>query len=442
MRLPTASYDQSSRNSGRLVNCYAEQSIAKAPVTVLGAPGITSVATLEGPGRGLGVLGGHLYALCADTLYRVDTGLSVGTVLGSDLVTFASTATELVTDNGYHFNGTTVSLIGDADKVPWSVVDYCDGRAVYVETGTGRFGATELNDLDAIDGLDFATAEGSPDDLVSLIVDHRQVVLFGKDSTELWWNSGASGFPFERMSNGFLELGAISRLGRTKADNSVFWLASDRTIRRLSGSTPVRVSQHGVEEALATYYLEDCHAYSFTWNGHIHVVFRFPTEDKTWVFDATTGEWYEREGYHRRAWDIVAAIHHNGRVYVQHKDGRVGYLDEVNTEFGEKILREITFPNIYSSQRRQFFTSFDAVLSTGKVAADVIPQLTLEVSHDGGNTWHALPVREFGRTGEYNQVVRWHRLGSGRDTVFRLSTDSDVPFVLTDAVLNATQGQM
>jgi hypothetical protein len=441
MRLPTSSYAQSSRNSGRLVNVYPEQSVGKTPVTLLGSPGITSVRSLQAPGRGFGVLGGSLYALAGNKLYSVDSGASVGTIPGTDLVTFAATASELVTDNGYYFDG-TVSLISDADKVPWSVVDYCDGRAVFVETGTGRFGATELNDLSSIDGLDFATAEGSPDHLVSLIVDHREVILFGKDSTERWWNSGASGFPYERVSNGFIELGAISRLGRTKADNSVFWLASDRTVRRLSGSTPVRVSQHGVEEALATYYLDDCHAFSYVWNGHIFVVFRFPTEDKTWVLDVTTGEWHERESYHRRAWDVVAAIHHNGRVYVQHKDGRVGYLDEANTEFGEAVQREVTFPNLYSSQARQFFTSFDAVLSTGQVASDVIPKLTLEVSHDGGNTFHALPVRELGRTGEYNQIIRWHRLGSGRDTVFRLSTADDVPFILTDAVVNGARGQM
>jgi hypothetical protein len=64
----------------------------------------------------------------------------------------------------------------------------------------------------------------------------------------------------------------------------------------------------------------------------------------------------------------------------------------------------------------------------------------LDVSHDGGNTWHSLPVKELGRIGEYAHVVRWNRLGSGRDTVFRLFCGDAVPFHLIDAQVEAVGG--
>jgi hypothetical protein len=435
MRLPTASYRQPGRNAARLLNCYAEQSVGKTPVNVIGAPGIVTQRALTGPGRGFLTLGGTLYAVAGSTLYDAAAGVSLGTIPGSDVLTFAATATEAVTDNGYHFNGTTVSAITDLDKVPWSTVDYCDGRAVFVETGTGRFGATELNDLDNIDGLDFATAEGAPDDLISLVVSQRQVVLIGRESTEIWWNSGASGFPFERLGGGFQEMGGLSRLGRCKADNTVFMLANDRTARVLRGSVWQKVSQPGVEEAWAAYYVDDCECFSLTWAGHIWVFYRFPTQGATWVLDVTTGEWWESE------WDIVASATHNGRVYVQHSDGSVGYLSSAAwTWFGDDPRYSITFPNVYSGQKRQFFSQFDAVLQTGYVDAGITPHLTLEVSHNGGSTYHTLPVKELGRTGEYSHVARWNRLGAGRDTVFRLSCADAVPFVLTDAQVEAEAG--
>jgi hypothetical protein len=435
MRLPTASYQQPGRNAARLLNCFAEQSVGKTPVNIVGVPGIVTQRALTGPGRGFLTLGNTLYAVAGQVLYNALTGAVVDDLPGANVLTFGATTTEAVTDNGYHFTGSTVVAIGDVDKVPWSAVDYCDGRAVFVESGTGRFGATGLNDLDAIAGLDFATAEGAPDDLITLVVSQRQVVLIGKDSTEIWWNSGASGFPFERMANGFQEMGGIARLGRCKADNTVFMIANDRTARALRGSVWQKVSQPGVEEAWATYRVDDCECFSLTWAGHVWVFYRFPTENTTWVHDVTTGEWWESE------WDIVATATHNGRVYVQHSDGTVGYLSSAAwTWFGDDPHYSITFPNIYSGLQRQFFSQFDAVFQTGYVDAGVTPHVTLQVSHNGGSTYHTLPVKELGRTGEYGNVVRWNRLGAGRDTVFRLSCADAVPFVLTDAQVDANAG--
>ncbi len=157
MRIPTASYNQPSRSPQRLINCFAQQSVGKTPVEVVGTPGISPVTSLQGEGRGLAVMGGSLYAVAGNTLYDAISGSEKGEIPGSGRLIFADNGSSLVTDTGYAFNGSTVSAISDVDKVPWSAVGYCDGRIVFVETGTGRFGATGLYDL-TIDGLDFATA--------------------------------------------------------------------------------------------------------------------------------------------------------------------------------------------------------------------------------------------------------------------------------------------
>jgi len=43
-----------------------------------------------------------------------------------------------------------------------------------------------------IDPLYFAAAEGSPDNLVTLIVDHREIWLFGTNSVEVWYDAGTA----------------------------------------------------------------------------------------------------------------------------------------------------------------------------------------------------------------------------------------------------------
>lgn len=444
IRLPVASYAQPSRSPQRLVNVYAQTSTgSKGPVELVGAPGIAPFSSVSGTGRGLFVMRGTLYAVAGTTLYKIDeTGseTALGTLPGNTTLQFAGNGVQIVTSNKYIYANGTVSAITDPDLPALSAIDYVDGYVVWAESGTQRWGCSQLYDGATYDGLDFASAEAWPDDIVTLKVDHRQVLLFGQETMEIWWNSGAgSGFPFERLAGGYLEYGCLARLGVVKQDNSVFWLANDRTIRRLTGQTPVRVSQHGVEEKLAGYTrVDDCEAFPYTWNGHLFCVFRFPTAGACWVLDVTTGEWHERQTYGETTWDVVGACHCYGKVLVQSRTtGNVGALsDTTYTEFGGTLRREWTYPQVYDTNRRIVHSELELIARTGDAPLGQVPTVLLEVSDDGGNTWLALPPRELGRTGEYKHIVRWHRLGQARDRVYRMSVDNaQVPVRVLDTTL-------
>lgn len=450
MRLPTASYSLPGRNPSRLVNVYAQVSTGKTPVELLGAPGLSTVCTPTYSGnttvgRALFQVDDQVYSVVGQSLYSV-SGTSytrLGALPGDTRVMLASDGISVVTDTGYIWNGTTLSYISDIDRPDFAAVDFSDGRIVYVESGTGRFGASGLYAAGDYDGLDFATAEGSPDDLITLIVDHREVILFGRDSTERWYNAGVDGFPYQRSPDGYVEIGILGRFARCKADNSVFWLASDRTIRRLSGSTPVRVSQHGVEEAIATYAtVDDCEAFSWTWEGHIFVAFRFPTEGACWVLDVTTGEWHERETYGYDGWQVAHTVSAGGKVYALNAvTGSIGVFSEsVNTEFGSTLERKIVFPSVYADGARVFHSQLDLMFRTGDVSPGTSPTILLEYSDDGGSTWNSLPDRDMGETGEYRKIIRWNRLGYSRDRCYRLTVTDDCPFHLIDSALQALPG--
>jgi hypothetical protein len=383
------------------------------------------------------VAGSNLYRIAAD-----GTPTVLGSLPGAGKLFFAGNGIDIVFSNRYVLTEGNVEAITDPDLPAVQAIDYIDGYIVWAESGTGRWGSSRLYDAQDYDALDYAVAESAPDDLVTLMVDHGQVLLFGQETTEQWYNAGTGGFAFSRVPGAVIEYGCLARHGVAKQDNSVFWLAHDRTIRVLRGQTALRVSTHAVEEKLSSFSrVDDCEAFAHTWNGHLMVTFRFPEAGATWVLDVTTGEWHERESFGAAYWKVVDTAECYGKVFVQASDtGAVGYLsDTYYTEFGTTLRRSWTYPQVYATNKRLFHSQLELVARTGDAPSGEEPQVLLDISDDGGNTWRAMPSRKLGRTGQHAKVIRWAALGSARDRVYRMSLDdSRVPLNVLDTTLEVS----
>lgn len=447
--LPVHSYGLNARSaaSARLVNVYAEAGPqgGKSPVILRTVPGVRSHITLAGGGRGLHSCKLGLLVVAGTKLYAIRNGaaVEVGSVPGLERCTFADNGAEVAigTQNaGYLYTSTGVAALTDPDFLTRRPIlpKFLDGYILWIDSGSGRFFGSDLNAGSVYDALDFATAEASPDDLVCHEVDHRQLVLVGTATTELYYNSGRSGFPFERVPGGVLEIGGAARYGIAKQDNSVFWLANDRTFRRLNGQTPVRVSTHGVEEKWRDYArVDDAQCFAFTSMGHLCVAVRFPAAGASWIYDATTNEWHERESYLGLPWRVASAVEHEGVVYVQDEStGSVGILDgETFTEWGETLRGEWTYTGIWNGGQRVFHQELELGLETGVGLATGQgndPMVSLHVSDDGGRTYRTITTKSIGRMGEYKRRVRWHRLGSASHRVYKASFSDPVPLTVWD----------
>lgn len=449
--LPISSSQSSDVTAGgsRLVNAYAEQAPqpgGKSPVVTRSAPGVQTFTDIgAGPGRGLHVMGDNVFAVSGNGLYTMTADATVGYVgdmIGLDRVSFADNGTQLMAiagGKGWVYENGTLTQIIDPDFPSPSVVDYLDGYMLVAEANSGRFFASSLLDATQYAGLDFATAEAAPDDIVSLKVNHRQVVLFGETTTELWYNSGGEGFPFERIAGGVLEIGCAAPFGIAEQDNSLFWLANDRTIRRLNGQNPGKVSSTTVDEALRAYTrVDDCAAFPFQFRGHLCVAFQFPSARACWVYDAATGEWHERESYDYTGWRVISAVEAHGRTYVQDAvTGKVGVLDPaLRTEWGAPIVDRRRFARLYADGRPMLGLSLEimAEAGVGLVSGQgVDPELRLWISRDGGHTGEFVPSRSLGKRGLHRQRLVWPRLGAGRDVVLETWFSDPVPLTMTDA---------
>lgn len=184
--------------------------------------------------------------------------------------------------------------------VPSNSVIYMDGYFVLNAAGTRQFFLSGINDGTQYSGLDFATATANTGNVMSVVNFHEQLLLYtSKASTEVWYDSGAAAFPFQRYDGVYLQRGIGSSLALTNEDNTTFWIGDDGIAYRLDGFVPVRISTFAMEHAWAQYpqKFSDCNMFVLDQEGHKFVVFQFPSGNQTWVYDISTKIWHERESW-------------------------------------------------------------------------------------------------------------------------------------------------
>lgn len=450
------------------INLYPEIGTpnSKSVVMLLGTPGKRLWSTLAGGGvRGLLRFSATVgVAVVGPNVYDVSTS-GVSTLLGtidaySSPVSMASNGTVvmLVTGpNGYLVDPTANTLvqITDPDFVGADTVQFIDGYFVFNKTGTGQFQSTQLYGT-SIDGLDFATAEGAPDLLLSLLVDHREIWLFGETSTEVFFNSGNVDFPFERINGAFIEQGCAAKFSPAKMDNTVYWLTADErgqgTVQRAQGYSPQRVSTHALEYALGQMSrIDDAVAYTYQQEGHSFYVLNFPTAQKTWAYDAAVNLWHER------AWrDPATGLLKQDRAICQMafagetlvgdwETGNLYVLDlDYFTDNGDPISRVRACPHISDQDYKyQFFDALQIDMQTGvglTSGQGSDPKAILQWSTDGGYSWSNELWASIGRIGERRSRVKWRRLGRSRDRVFRVTITDPVRVAMVGASVQVRVG--
>lgn len=455
-------------DSQRTINLYPELSktgTSKNIAALYGTPGLRLWKNFSGGGiRGMLRFNTNtVVVVSGPNVYTVTTtGASV--LVGSideftTPVSMASNGTTImiVTGlNGYFFTPETGAFvrITDPDFVGADTVQFIDGYFAFNKTGTGQFQITQLYGTN-IDSLDFATAEGAPDLLLSLLVDHREIWLFGETSTEVFFNSGNPDFPFERIQGAFIEQGCAAKFSPAKLDNTVYWLSADERgqgmVQRAQGYQPQRVSTHAVEYAMAQYTtISDAIGYTYQQEGHSFYVLNFPTANATWVYDASTDEWHERAwrnpanavlGRHRSNCQVAFAGENlvgdweNGNVYVLDLD--------TYTDNGDLIPAIRQTPYMASDNNLLFFNRLwiDMEVGVGTINGQGSdPEVMLDWSNDGGNTWSNELRAKMGKLGERMARVMFRRLGKSRFRVFRLTITDPVKRVLINADVDVTVG--
>ena len=427
------------------------------------APGLRKLAGVgTGPIRGLWSYGDYGYAVSGDRLYRIDSTWNVepiGLIAGTGPVSMVDNGTQLFIATNpisyiYDAASEVLAQITDIDFPGAVTVGYLDGYFIFQEPNSDRFWTSELLDGTQIDPLSFASAEGMPDNLVSLFVDHREVWLFGTQSVEVWYDAALEGFPLARIQGAVNEFGCAATYSVAKMDNSLFWLGADArghgVVFRANGYAGQRISTHAVEYAIQSYdVISDAIAFTYQQDGHSFYVLTFPSAQATWVYDAATNAWHERAGFangqfirHRAncqmfySEEVVVGDFENGNIYAydldQFSDG----------DFAQKWLRSWrALPTNQNNLKRTAQHSLQIDLETGvglNAGQGSNPQIMLRWSDDGGHTWSNEHWMSMGKIGAYGTRAIRRRLGMTtklRDRVYEASGTDPVKISIMGAEL-------
>ena len=453
----------------RMVNLFPEiiPEGGKEAAFLSRCPGLEFLQTVgTGPIRGLWAHqtnGTDFYVVSGVQVFKLSgltaTPTLLGTVSGTGPVSIADNGTQIFfACNGpsYIYNEVTnvFQQITDPDFPGALTVGYLDGYFVFTEPNSQRVWVTSIFEGTQIDALDFASAEGSPDGLVGLIVDHREAWLFGTDSVEVWYDAGLADFPLTRIQGAFNEIGCVATFSIAKLDNGLFWLGTDARgqgiVYRANGYTGTRVSTHAVEYAIAQYgNLADAIAYTYQQEGHAFYVLTFPTGNATWVYDVATGAWHERAGWDNGAFmrhrsncqcnfggNIVVGDYENGNIYRFNLDV---FADNGGIQKWLRSWRAL--PTGQNDLKRTAHHSLQLDCQSGvglNLGQGSDPQVVLRWSDDGGHTWSNEHWASLGKIGQYFHRVFWRRLGMTmklRDRVYEVSGTDPVKIAIVGAEL-------
>lgn len=339
--------------------------------------------------------------------------------------------------------------------------DIVDNYFVYNRPSSQQWGASGV--LSPISGnTSFSSKDGSPDNLVALIVDHREVYLMGENSSEVWTDVGGNPFPFQRIPGTNTQHGIAAKFSVARFGDSFCYVSRNNRgqaqIMQMKGYVPTRISNHAVENSITNQYVDDAIAWTYQLEGHECYVVSFPTLELTWAYDLASGMWHKwlytnNDGTYTRHRGNCCAVFQGLVLVGDYQDGSIYEIDKNNyTDNGQNTRRLRRAPHLVSDFQRQYFdelqiqfqpgvglTGITTPLNNEVVGAD--PQAMLRWSNDGGSTWSKEYWTSIGKIGKYKNRAIWRRLGMARDRVFEVVVSDPINAVIISANLKATAGE-
>lgn len=415
--------------AARLVNGFAEEIGPEGRVTfaLYCADGLQGFATLSGITTGIRdqiEVDGAIYAVAGTQLWKIQSNGNV-TSLGSMSISATapvymgrnrrSTPDIAVVCDGVMYNyRTSLAQVTDADLLAPLSLTVVDGIFI-IGTADNKWQAGEIDDATAWDPLSFERADASPDPVVRVFNRQNEALIFGEKTCEFWVNAGlADATGFSRTT--VMDLGCLASKSVARLDQTICWVAHDRTVRLLKGYAGERISTPAVErdiEALA----DKTTITATSWTRDGHSFYEISSDDWTWVYDSQHG-WSNRESYGRSNWRISTVTEAFGKVICGDRDSPNLYemSQQFSDEDGDPLVFSVTLPPVSAYPHLLTLDALHIDVERGVGSGqgnsqDIDPEIMLEWSKDGGATWNGPRALKIGQQGKRLKRVTTWRLG-------------------------------
>lgn len=421
----------------RLRNCFAHPHDGPSPIALYAASGVEDLYDLGGPVRAVARSGTDAFFAAGKKLWSFN-GVTLKSLAdipdGPTRMVNGLFGVSLVIDGLYYiytfadktFQRRTTGVVGPV----YDVVEL--GNYIVVCGSGNQRGDTIAWSLDGItfDGLDFATAESSFDDLVGMAVNRNELWLIGSQSAEIWNLTGSADAPFRPNLGAVVEVGCKSIQSICQEDGSVYWVDEKNMVWGSSGGVPKRISTPEVERSLD----EVTSAFIFTDRQHRFLA--FGTLASMYCYDLNTGLWAERTcGAQHMAPTPNSSVSINGREYLGTWTGKLSQFKEgVFEDDGKPIVLDAISGPLVLGNRPFTVSKLTIRFASGQYDLGRQPKVLLQTSRDGRN-WGKQRDRNLGDLGQHYSEVKWNRLGRFERAHFRLIVSDPVQRDIEGAVI-------
>ena len=304
--------------------------------------------------------------------------------------------------------------------------------------------------------LNFAIVSVYADQVLAMLVDHREVWLWGPKQTIPYFDAGAPIFPYLPVPGGFIEQGIIAPASPVKLDNSVMWLGGDDRgygiAWRANGYLPTRISNHALEAEWQSYpTISDAIGYSFQDRGHSMAHWYFPSANKAFRYDVATGLWHNVT-YNLNGLPVAHLSRCHFMAFGKHLvgDRQSGSVYAMSAQYltdnGTLIQRVRRGAPVAAEQEYMHLNKFQVYLETGLGPEPPLldgngnardPEMYFRDSRDGGHTWSDPVTLDCGQAGDFQTIAEVRRMGRARSWVPEISMTDPIAWRVIDGYLDA-----
>ena len=213
-----------------------------------------------------------------------------------------------------------------------------------------------------------------------------------------------------------------------RSDQTLAFVAHDKTVRILDGYDPAVISTYAVARAIED-LSDPSTIVGFSWQRRQHTFYAISCSQWTWVYDLTTKLWHERKTYGSNRWNVAKTLPWNKQIVCGAADA--GVLTTLNhnthTENGADKVMIMQTPPVEAFPLRVLHHRLDLDIVPGTAGVEITdPVVMIDWADDDGANFGTQIFETLGRTGQAMNKIRVHRLGSAFSRTYRISMSTAV----------------
>lgn len=303
--------------------------------------------------------------------------------------------------------------------------------------------------LDSYGAQQYFNAEASSDNVRAIAAVGSNLYLFGYKTVEIWQRGSGEYETWTRQSyttnasNGLQAPYSIAVCG-----SNLYYLGSGESYAKgvlmVSGQTYKKISEDWLDQKLLGETGDTAFAFAYAQGNHNFYVLQLGNLQETWVYDTETEEWHQRTSRvydtgEETRWRPSALIWFKGEFWAFCNDGceykfseDYWYEDYGSEDKKLPMIRHRQGAVVVNDEHPFILQELGIECNVGCWADySLQPDLLLEVSRDGGNTFGNVRSCKMGKTGDYSHRVRFHSLGYNRLCVLRVTYSHPTSLELT-----------